>query len=165
MSDQPDLFSVGDDDALPYAGTAGFVSQPASAQRAQSEARSGEATARARAVLSLLEAHPEGLTWKELATLMNLHHGQVSGALSNLHKSGHVFMLHTQRNRCHPYCHAKHRVNYPPTARIDEPAQTKAGKRKDDLERLLQAVITGIDMGRVRDSTVEAIVKELRNTD
>jgi len=52
MSDQPDLFSVGDDDALPYAGTAGFVSQPASAQRAQSEARSGEATARARAVLS-----------------------------------------------------------------------------------------------------------------
>jgi hypothetical protein len=161
MSEQPDLFSVGDDDALPYAGTAGFVSQPASAQRAQSEARSGEATARARAVLAHLEAHPTGLTWKELATLMNLHHGQISGALSNLHKSGHVFMLHAQRNRCHPYCHAKHRVNYPPAARIDEPAQTKAGKRKDDLEQLLILVQTGIKMGRINDSEVTKLVNQL----
>ena len=163
MSDQPDLFSVGDDDALPYAGTAGFVSQPASAQRAQSEARSGEATARARAVLAHLEAHPEGLTWKELATLMNLHHGQVSGALSNLHKSGHVFMLHAQRNRCHPYCHAKHRVNYPPAARIDEPAQTKAGKRKDDLEQLLILVQTAVKFGRLQDSEIIKHINEMKN--
>jgi hypothetical protein len=163
MSEQPDLFSVADDDALTYAGTAGFVSQPASAQRAQNEARSGEATARARAVLAHLEAHPTGLTWKELATLMNLHHGQISGALSNLHKSGHVFMLHTQRNRCHPYCHAKHRVNYPPAARIDEPAQTKAGKRKDDLEHLLILVQTGIKMGRINDSEVTKLVNQLHS--
>jgi hypothetical protein len=163
MSDQPDLFSVGDDDALPYAGTAGFVSQPASAQRAQSEARSGEATARARAVLAHLEAHPEGLTWKELATLMNLHHGQISGALSNLHKSGHVFMLHAQRNRCHPYCHAKHRVNYPPAARIDEPAQTKAGKRKDDLEQLLILVQTAVKFGRLQDSEIIKHINEMKN--
>jgi hypothetical protein len=163
MSDQPDLFSVGDDDALPYAGTAGFVSQPASAQRAQSEARSGEATARARAVLAHLEAHPLGLTWKELATLMNLHHGQVSGALSTLHKSGHVFMLHTQRNRCHPYCHAKHRVNYPPAARIDEPTQTKAGKRKDDLEQLLILVQTAVKFGRLQDSEIIKHINEMKN--
>jgi hypothetical protein len=160
---QPDLFSISDDDALPYAGTAGFVSQPASAQRAQNEARTGEATARARAVLSVLEVHPTGLTWKELATLMNLHHGQVSGALSTLHKSGHVFMLQTQRNRCHPYCHAKHRVNYPPTARIDEPAQTKAGKRKDDLEQLLILVQTGIKFGRIQDSEIIKHINGMRN--
>lgn len=163
MSDQPDLFSITDDDALPYAGTAGFVSQPASAQRAQSEAQSGEATARARAVLAHLEAHPTGLTWKELATLMNLHHGQVSGALSNLHKSGHVFMLQTQRNRCHPYCHAKHRVNYPPTARIDEPTQTKAGKRKDDLEQLLILVQTAVKFGRLQDSEIIKHINRMKN--
>ena len=161
--EQPDLFSIGDDDALPYAGTAGFVSQPASAQRAQSEARSGEATARARAVLAHLEAHPTGLTWKELATLMNLHHGQVSGALSTLHKSGHVFMLQTQRNRCHPYCHAKHRVNYPPAARIDEPAQTKAGKRKDDLEQLLILVQTAVKFGRLQDSEIVKHINRMKN--
>lgn len=163
MSDQPDLFSISDDDALPYAGTAGFVSQPASAQRAQSEARTGEATARARAVLSVLEAHPTGLTWKELATLMNLHHGQISGALSTLHKSGHVFMLQKQRNRCHPYCHAKHRVNYPSTARIDEPAQTKAGKRKDDLEQLLILVQTAVKFGRLHDSEIIKHINRMKN--
>jgi hypothetical protein len=163
--EQPDLFSITDDDALPYAGTAGFVSQPASAQRAQSEARSGEATARARVVLSVLETYTAGLTWKELATLMNLHHGQVSGALSTLHKSGHVFMLQAQRNRCHPYCHAKHRVLFPPEARIDEPAQTKAGKRKDDFEQLLHAVTVGITMGRIKDSEVIRIVNQLKETE
>lgn len=163
MSDQPDLFSITDDDALPYAGTAGFVSQPASAQRAQSEASTGEATARARAVLSVLETYTAGLTWKELATLMNLHHGQVSGALSNLHKSGHVFMLQAQRNRCHPYCHAKHRVLFPPEARIDAPTQTKAGKRKDDLEQLLILVQAGIKFGRINDSEVNKLVNQLRS--
>jgi hypothetical protein len=56
-------------------------------------------------------------------------------------------------------------VNYTTDERIDEPAQTKAGKRNADFERLLQAIIIGIEMGRVRDSVVEAIVEELRNTD
>lgn len=163
MSDQPDLFSITDDDAMPYSGTAGFVSQPASAQRAQSEARTGEATARARRVLSVLESHPAGLTWKQLSTLMNLHHGQVSGALSTLHKSGHVFMLQTQRDRCHPYCHATHRLNYADAERIDQPTQTKAGKRKDDLEQLLILVQTGIRMGRINDSEVSKLVNQLRS--
>ena len=163
VSDQPDLFSITDDDALTYAGTSGFVSQPASAQRAQREAATGEATARASAVLKALESHSEGLTWKQLATLMNLHHGQVSGALSNLHKSGHVFMLEKQRDRCHPYCHAKWRINYASADRIDEPAQTKAGKRKDGLEALLALVTIGINMGRINDSEVMKLVNQLRN--
>jgi len=94
---------------------------------------------------------------------MNLHHGQVSGALSNLHKSGHVFMLHAQRNRCHPYCHAKHRVNYPPAARIDEPTQTKAGKRKDDLEQLLILVQTAVKFGRLQDSEIIKHINEMKN--
>ena len=165
MTEQPDLFSITDDDALTYNGTAGAVNQPASQQRAKREASNGAATERARLILNVLAELPDGATWKQLGSVLTLHHGQVSGALSNLHKSGHVFMLHKQKDRCHLYVHAKFRVNYTTDERIDEPAQTKAGKRNADFERLLQAIIIGIEMGRVRDSVVEAIVEELRNTD
>jgi hypothetical protein len=72
-------------------------------------------------------------------------------------------MLHAQRNRCHPYCHAKHRVNYPPAARIDEPAQTKAGKRKDDLEQLLILVQTAVKFGRLQDSEIIKHINEMKN--
>jgi hypothetical protein len=54
-------------------------------------------------------------------------------------------------------------VNFPPAARIDQPAQTKAGKRKDDLEQLLILVQTGIKMGRINDSEVTKLVNQLRN--
>jgi len=165
MSDQPDLFSITDEDALPYNGTAGAVNQPASTERAQTEADSGTAKARASAVLKLLYDNPIGLTYQQVGKNLNLHHGQSSGALSTLHKAGLVFMTFERRNKCQVYVHAAYRDRFKPHERIDTPAQTKAGKRKDDMERLLQAIIIGIEMGRVRDSVVEAIVKELRNTD
>lgn len=165
MSDQPDLFSITDDDALTYAGTAGAVNQPASAQRAKREATNGAATERARLILAHLADKPSGMTWKELGSALGLHHGQISGALSNLHRSGHVFMLDKQRNKCHPYCHANWRINYKPEERIDEPAQTKAGKRNADVQRLLEAITVGITMGRIKDSEVERIVKELKETE
>lgn len=165
MTEQPDLFSISDDDALTYAGTAGAVNQPASQQRAKREATSGAATERARLILAVLAELPHGATWKQLGAVLGLHHGQVSGALSNLHKSGHVFMLHQQRDKCHLYVHAKFRVNYKPDERIDEPAQTKAGKRNQDIQRLLEAITVGITMGRIKDSTVERLVKELKETE
>jgi len=53
--------------------------------RAQREDASGTTTARRRQILELLtEAGTTGATWKELADLTNLHHGQVSGTLSKL---------------------------------------------------------------------------------
>lgn len=163
MSDQPDLFSVTDDDALTYAGTAGAVNQPASQQRAKREASNGAATERARLILAHLADKPYGMTWKELGSVLGLHHGQISGALSNLHRSGHVFMLDQQRDKCHPYCHATWRVNYKPEERIDEPAQTKAGKRNQDIQRLLELIATGVAMGRIKDSEVERLANQLRN--
>jgi hypothetical protein len=162
MSDQPDLFSVGDDDFLPYAGTAGFVAQPASAQRAHNEARSGEATARARAVLAHLEANPDGLTWKQLGTALNLHHGQISGALSNLHKAGAVFMLNKQRDRCHPYCHAKWRINYTAEERIDEPVKTKGSQRQQDLEQLLELIAVHVRVGNIKNAAIINAVEQLQ---
>lgn len=165
MNDQPDLFSITDDDVLTYNGTTGAVHQPASQERAQKEAKTGIAKERARLILQLLEHQPNGMTWKQLGAMLNLHHGQISGALSNLHKSGHVFMLQTQRDRCHPYCHANWRINYRQEERIDQPTQTKAGKRKDDLEQLLQAVTVAIAMGRITDSEVIRSVNQLKETE
>lgn len=163
MSDQPDLFSITDEDALTYSGTAGAVNQPASAQRAKREATSGAATERARKILDVLADLPHGATWKQLGNVLGLHHGQVSGALSNLHRSGHVFMLHQQRDKCHLYVHAQFRVNYKSDERIDEPAQTKAGKRNQDIQRLLELIATGVVMGRIKDSEVERLANQLRN--
>ena len=163
MTEQPDLFSITDDDALTYNGTAGAVNQPASQQRAKREASNGAATERARLILNVLAELPDGATWKQLGSVLMLHHGQVSGALSNLHKSGHVFMLHKQKDRCHLYVHAKFRVNYTTDERIDEPAQTKAGKRKDDLEQLLILVQTAVKFGRLQDSEIIKHINEMKN--
>lgn len=163
MSDQPDLFSITDDDALPYAGTAGAVSQPASTERAQREASTGVAKARAQAVLNLLHRNESGLTYQEVGASMNLHHGQSSGALSTLHKAGLVFMTLERRNKCQVYVHVLYRHNYQDHERIDEPAQTKAGKRKEELEQLLVLIETGIRMGRVQDSEIIKQVNKLRS--
>jgi hypothetical protein len=163
--EHPDLFSVGDDDALPYAGTAGAVNQPASTQRAHDEARSGAAKARASKVLDLLNRNADGLTYQEVGEHLALHHGQSSGALSTLHKAGLVFMTFERRNRCQVYVHARFRDRYAAQERIDEPAQTKAGKRKEQFEQLLQAVTVGITMGRIQDSEVIRIVNHLKETE
>lgn len=163
MSDHPDLFSITDDDALPYNGTAGAVRQQASQERAHSEARSGAAKARASKVLDLLHHNPDGLTYQEVGKHLALHHGQSSGALSTLHKAGLIFMTYERRNKCQVYVHAKFRDKYTTDQRIDEPAQTKAGKRNADFERLLQLIEKGIAMGRIKDSEVQRLANQLRN--
>jgi len=55
-----------------------------------------------------------GLTWRELAGSAGLHHGQASGALSNLHRSGVVARLQMQRGGCGVYVLQEH-VNGRPT--------------------------------------------------
>jgi hypothetical protein len=44
-----------------------------------------------------------GITWAELAMQKQLHHGQASGALSNLHRTGRVVRLKERRGRCGVY--------------------------------------------------------------
>lgn len=46
---------------------------------------------------------PLGLTWKELGDLTGWHHGQASGALSNLHRTGDLTRLKQRRNGCGIY--------------------------------------------------------------
>lgn len=95
--------------ALPYPDavtgrTGGHSGSDTSAERARAEATSGTATRRQRLVLYLLrQANMKGLTWRELSASTGQHHGQASGALSNLHKMGRVARLVERRGRCHVY--------------------------------------------------------------
>lgn len=90
--------------ALMYGGTEGSSGSDASHERAAREARDGTATARQRVLIdSLAGAGAEGLTWRELGTATGLHHGQVTGGLSNLHKAGLIARLTEKRGRCSVY--------------------------------------------------------------
>jgi hypothetical protein len=73
-------------------------------------------------------------------------------------------MTHERRNRCQVYVHARYKHNYKDTERIDTPAQTKAGKRKDDLEQLLHLVEKALAMGRVQDSEIAKQINILKET-
>jgi predicted transcriptional regulator len=147
-----------------YAGTSGYVNQPASLARATTEASSGVSTERAQRILNQLADQPAGMTWKQLSMRLNLHHGQISGALSNLHKSGHVFMLRQQRAKCHPYVLSIYRDQYKPEQRIDEPVKTKSNQRLTDLEELLETLTTLVGFGRITDPELIAHINTLNHT-
>lgn len=90
--------------ALPYAGTSGWSGSQTSYDRAVNQDASGITNKRQKQTLSeLYWAGFDGLTWKELALSLNLHHGQASGVLSVLHKTGAIFRLKDRRNRCAIY--------------------------------------------------------------
>lgn len=138
---QPDLWAA-------YNGTGGFVARPASRERAIREVQDGTLSARQKAIrVRLATAGRHGMTWKELGDLLGLHHGSVSGALSNLHKMGAVFMLREQRDRCHPYVHAMYRDWFAEDERYDEPVRTKRTQRNDLLEELLNTCREAVENG------------------
>jgi hypothetical protein len=108
--------------------------------RAQREDANGTTRERRRHLLDLLtEAGTTGATWKELADLTGLHHGQVSGALSKLHENGDVFQLVATRNGCHPYLIAALRDDFYEYERNDEPVKTRSNARVAALEAVAAA--------------------------
>ena len=89
---------------LPYAGTSGHSGSETSKARAILADRSGETRDRQQRTLFFLERYGrQGLTWKELSTVTNWHHGTASGVLSVLHKSGKIARLKDQRGKCKIY--------------------------------------------------------------
>lgn len=91
---------------LPYVevdgtATAGHAGSDTSRERAEREARDGTVGARQRKTLDLLsQARVRGLTWKDLSDATGWHHGQSSGVLSVLHKTGAIERLAARRDRC-----------------------------------------------------------------
>lgn len=85
---------------LPYAGTSGWSGSQASRERAEAADTDGTTKGRQKAALAALGARGNlGLTWKELADRLGLHHGQASGVLSGLHKAGRIARLATGRRQ------------------------------------------------------------------
>jgi len=133
---------------VPYNGTGGYVERPASIERAVREAQDGTLSARQQAVVdALYAAGVKGATWRTLGQLLNLHHGQVSGVLSNLHKAGEIFMLRTKHDRCHPYVFHSYRIAYTDEQVFDTPATTRAGERTALLNELYTTCQTAKDIG------------------
>lgn len=151
------------DDLFTYNGTTGFVNQPASRDRAQREATDGTARERINMILAHLATTPDGMTWKQLGDLLGYHHGQISGALSNLHKTGAVFMLRNKRNNCHPYVHNFWRNRYDETERIDEPVKTKTKQRTQELEDLLMLVVEAIKNNDIKNHAVITYALQLHH--
>jgi hypothetical protein len=137
---------------LPYDGTGGHAGSEASRLRAEAEADDGTLADRQALILDYLDrVGAGGATWATTGQALSLHHGQVSGALSNLHAGGAVFMLRKRNNRSHPYIHAKYRGFYQDSEVHDSPKTTKAGQRRDRLEDLVKACRDGLASGFDRD--------------
>ena len=84
--------------SLPYAGTTGSAGSETSRTRAEREAADGTAQARQIRIIGILaDAGAVGATWKEISDHTGQHHGQVSGALSALHKEGQIAALRFHR--------------------------------------------------------------------
>ena len=132
-------------DPFQYNGSSGSVPRDTSVDREMADRESGATSLRAKRFMYLLEAAGEnGLTWKEMGEAykdryaMALHHGQISGMLSNLHRDGSVFTTqHTKRDNSHAYFHCCIRYIFDDEVRHDHPVQTKAGIRKASLESLV----------------------------
>lgn len=132
----------------PYDGTGGHAGSEASRLRAETEAEDGTLADRQALILDYLDrTGAGGATWATTGQALSLHHGQVSGALSNLHQAGAVFMLRKRSNRSHPYIHAKYRAFYTDAEVHDSPKTTKAGQRRDRLEELVQVCREGMGGG------------------
>ena len=132
----------------PYNGTGGYVERPASIERAVREAQDGTLSKRQSNIVEQLDlAGVQGATWKTIGQILNLHHGQVSGALSNLHKAGEVFMLRAKHDRCHAYVLKRYRWAYTEEQVFDTPATTRAGERTALLNQLYATCQTANEVG------------------
>jgi hypothetical protein len=133
---------------LGYTQTGGYVLRPASKERALREVASGVLSERQQRIsVALRAARLDGMTYQEVGRALELHHGQSSGALSNMHKAGVVFMLRTQRNGCHPYVHVDYRDNFADDFCWDEPVRTRNSKRNELMGELLNVCRVAADVG------------------
>lgn len=132
----------------PYNGTGGHVEQPSSFQRAIHDVKSGKLAERQQSILrELFAAALVGATWRELSAKLGQHHGNISGALSNLHKAGKVFMLNEKREGSHVYVHARHRDAFAENFRIDEPTQTSGSRHRTQLVLIARLIADAKENG------------------
>lgn len=147
----------------PYRGTGGYAGTDTSRERAESEIDDGTLAVRQQKILDALdEQGAGGATWATLGRILSLHHGQISGALSNLHQAGLVFMLRKRHNRSHPYVHLNYRGMYTDDEVHDSPKQTKAGMRRGVLDDLVAVCRIGLACdGQFDAQAIARLLEEL----
>jgi hypothetical protein len=146
----------------PYNGTGGYAGSEGSQLRAEQEAEDGTLADRQALILNYLEGvGASGATWVTVGQALSLHHGQVSGALSNLHQAGAVFMLRKRHNRSHPYVHTRYRAFYSDAEVHDSPKTTKAGQRRTRLDELVAVCREGLTADRFDRDRITEILKAL----
>jgi len=108
--------------------------------RAKREDELGITAKRRRQIWKIVrDAGAVGATWAEIADVLGLHHGQVSGALNALHKLGIICQLATTRKECHPYIDGEYMAQYQPHELIVEPKKSGRTKYVEALEELAEA--------------------------
>lgn len=141
---------------FPYAGTSGYAAgSAASESRTRDEDAKGATGRRQRAVLAqLLAAGPRGMTWREVSAALELHHGEASGALSNLHHAGMVARLTERRGRCSVYVAPEHvadRPTEPHGSTLHSPARLVLSSEAV-TDALAEAGLTGREAARARNA-------------
>lgn len=131
------------------------VNRDTSRERAQRESTDGTFNLRKQQVLELLREQDH--TWRELANKLNLHHGQISGLLSILHKHGHIVMLKSRRDRCHPYTHIDNTRWLMPDEYWVEPVQTKTTRRLNTADQLAETVAQFLNRNANTNDLVQAL--------
>jgi hypothetical protein len=121
---------------LPYAGTSGHSGSDTSSERARRMDTSGKTSDLQRLAMSMIISSEDfGVTWKELADRLNVHHGSASGVLSVLHLAGKIERLTATRNRCKIYV-SPDWVFFRPT----ETPKSKQPKRKTITSSVFQVL-------------------------
>lgn len=148
----------GDQPILPYGGeggeNSGWSGSDTSRERAERDDTTGVTSVRQRAILRHLAAYGEtGVTYFELGQRMGMHHGQSSGALSNLHKGGAIARLVERRHGCHVYVLPEfvgERATQPP-GRVARPG---LGPVAAEMARILNDIVARgwVDTDNMRDA-------------
>jgi hypothetical protein len=105
-----------------YPDGSGWSGTDTSRERAYAADANGTTKGRQAAVVAALgRRRYYGATWKELAEILAVdgiavHHGSVSGALSNLHRADRVVLLEERRGRSHVYVLPKYADGRPSIA-------------------------------------------------
>lgn len=93
----------------PYAGTSGWSGSDTSRERAERNDSSGVTAYRHRRILRMLARTREhGRTVGEVERELEVGHGAASGALTALHKAGHITRVKERRNRQEVYVLPEH---------------------------------------------------------
>lgn len=132
----------------PYAGTSGWSGSSTSEDRAVTEDGNGTTRRRQQQVLELAVARgTHGVTVAEARTILDLHHGQASGALSVLHKEGVLLRLTETRHRCKVY--VAH--DFVAGRETESSGRTRGSQQAIEAERqrILDALAEATDGGRV----------------